>query len=212
MSDIRNRTPVKASVAFANFAFVKLKTASTSGATDGRDLRLSDHLLPYEGCVMSKVDFLWGAYGRDIDTAASLAEHEVPEGCATRAIQSRYQLDASSSGQSGRNDMVRTGFLHLDRVKAEFREELKEALKEQCSARQRAALERARPAIWPALAEEPGILNVLFQLEPQLKMIVHRVKSAWGNKPLLWVCTMRREPERMGEFYVPYLPEIEVAA
>lgn len=180
-------------------------------------LSLRDHMVMYEG--MGKLDDLvWGLYG----TLSANQGLFLAEGYATRqnkrmvTIELRYHLDNFAIVRSmiDRTMAEASGFLHLDRVKMNFRDEVQDCLLAGLGSvkgeRQRAMY--ADKSAAEIILREPWLVRSLFEGFPKINMIVHPVRQLWDPEETrpLHVASARLIKSRLVEAGVRYLPHIKV--
>lgn len=205
MKPTTQQTRPKAWIPFTNFALVK---------TVPNTLKLQDNLFPYDGQEMDS-NFIWGLYGTLssnqglflVDTFAR------KQGKMPLTVQGWYRVDNFDRVRSQIDAAVAndSGFLHLDRLKSSFREELREVV-----------LAYAAKNIngWvPAIYEDrtlnelviryPRLIKAIFEYSDKINMVVHPVKQVYdpADNRTLSVATMRMIKDRVMSVQVRYLED-----
>jgi len=195
----------KAWIPFTNFAMVDKVPSS---------IKLQDHLFPYENLDMDS-GFIWGLYGTLsanqglflMDTFAR------KQGKIPLTLQGWYRVDNFDRvrAQIDLEIAEDSGFLHLDRLKSNFREELREVV-----------LDAAPKEIngWPAalcgdwtlnelILRYPRLLRVIFAQYRKINMVVHPVHQMYdpADRRSLTVATMRMVKSRVMSVQVRYLED-----
>lgn len=202
----------KSWIPFLNFAIVD---------TIPQELNLRDHMFPFAGAEQDK-RFIWGLYGTmAFNQGLFLADaYARQHGKHALAVQGRYRLDNFEliRSQIDREMAEASGFVHLDRVKASFRDELKEVMMAKAQERHpgfsRAAY--ADKPIGDLVLNYPSLVRELFDYVKEINMVVHPVKQQYDSSDdrSFFLATMRVESkecrDRVMDAGVRYMEAIKV--
>ncbi len=216
----------KSTIPFCNYAIVDRVPEFGGDATDPsfdvtdplQAIQFDEHMFPYEGCSLDKSEFIWGVYGSmSQGHALFMAETEsVKRKCKSLVLQAYYKLDNFDivRTQVDRAMMRKTGYIHVDRLKTQFREEVKAFALEAAAKRYKgfAVARNADKSLSDLLYEYPGLVQDIFEMDKKVNMVVHQVKPSWNPKERrgVYVCTMRRVPKRILDAEVRYLPKVKI--
>lgn len=191
-------------IPFTNYALVK---------SVPKALKLQEHLVPYEGAEADE-GYLWGLYG----TLASNQGLFLADAAAQRrgliplTIQGWYRLDNFDRvrAQIDQSIAEESGFLHLERLKAAFREEVKEVALTAATALERRTF--ADESLGALLVRCPRLVKAIFAEYRKVSMIVHPVRQLYDpeDRRPLTVCTMRLIRSRVMAVEVRYVEGIKV--
>lgn len=191
-------------IPFTNFALVD-KTPTS--------LHLQDHLVPFEGAKADPA-LIWGLYGtlasnQGLFLAQAAAERR---GKQVLALQGWYRVDNFDQvrKQIDREIADATGFLHTERLKATFRDEVREVALEAATPAERKKFEDA--SLGDLLLQCPRLVKALLAEYRKVNLIVHPVRQLWEPEDTraLTVATMRLIKARVMSAQVRYLEEIKV--
>lgn len=195
----------KAWIPFTNFAIVDKIPDS---------LMLRENLFPYEG-EDSNPSFIHGIYG----TLSSNQGLFLVDQFARRhdkmplTIQGWYRVDNFDRVRSQIDAEIanESGFLHLDRLKSSFREELREmileyAAKEVSGWKRNLYEDRSLNEI---ILMYPKLINAIFSSNKKINMIVHPVRQMYdpNDRRSLMISTMRSIKSRIMSVQVRYLED-----
>lgn len=189
------------------------------------ELRLDDYLFPYQGCVVDKRKYVWGVYGESRRHAPFKAtqealsmqgEEESRDYAETMIVEVFYRPGQGELGQGALDEAgVRaTGFMNVNRLRGEFRKELRAKLIE-IAARRYARFSRQADGakrLHHLLLDYPDLVEDIFEMDLGVRLIVHPVRPQWKSwsTEVVQICTMRRIPERFAGVRVKFLPQIRV--
>jgi hypothetical protein len=209
----------KSAIPFSNYALVDRNPVFAGDIKDPTQaVQLDDHLFPYEGCAIDKKSFIWGVYGSMSQShALFMAEAE-----ATRRkvklllVQAFYQLDNFEivRTQVDHAMMKQTGYMHVDRLKTQFREEVKDFVLEAAQSLLKGfnVDAHAKKSLNELLLEFPALVPAIFEMDRKLNMVVHQVRPSWNpnERRGIYVCTMRRIVKRIHDAEVRFLSNVKV--
>jgi hypothetical protein len=190
----------------------------TRGIPD--EVRLKDHSLDFIGGDSSG-DFVTGVNGTHSKQMALVAgarwtrEHEGrPGNNRILILDVNYLVDNYSltREQTRPDSLKKTGWLHLDRVAADFREEIKEEwlqwIRKDFSVE---AAEIAQNDSLPDIAlKYPKYIKKMMRANADIRGVVHPVYPTIDPSICLWVATTRYEKERFDAPVMRYLPQVTV--
>lgn len=204
----------KAWIPFTNFAIVKETPSKVA---------LKDYLFPYNGCEMDPAAFVWGLYGTlSANQGMFLADsYARKHGQISLTVQGWYRVDNFERVRSQIDESIATasGFLHLDRLKTGFREELRELVLEE-GEKVIPGWNRelnAETSLNDIMVRHPKLIKAIFNAYRKVNMIVHPVTQMYdpSDQRTLTVATMRRHKKadsRIMAVQVRYLEDrVEVA-
>lgn len=203
---------------FVNFAMIK-----------GMPLRvnLADHLFPFVGSERDD-RFIWGVYGTtSINAAIFSASAYAKEMSAKEPGTQEYrpqQLTAwfriddfrSMPTQLTPEDVRKHGYLHLGRMAAAFREDLKGRWIKWVRAERphdAAMLGTALDALHldELAVRFPQYVRVMLLEDPTLLAVVHPVFQTYQDSRIpFWLLTARRDPERLMAAEARFAPVMDV--
>jgi hypothetical protein len=213
-------------ITFRNFAMLDGISLSSAlpPTNDGAHLKpatpivLDDHLLGYAGMALDKNDFVWGLAGSSCrsDSRYKAFMSAQANGKHMLEIEGRYRLDNFDRIRSGFDEEAAfaAGYLHVDRMKADLRDKLKNYLLG-AAARRHDGLDVAKysaKSLGDLLLDFPGLLQDLFDADDRIMMVVHRVRPTWDAQSRMgvYLCTMRRDKDRIVDFRVPDMPGLPI--
>lgn len=205
MKPTTQHTRPKAWIPFANFALVD---------TVPETIKLQDHLFPYEGVDMDS-SYIWGLYGtlsanQGLFLVDSFARKQDKR---PLTIQGWYRVDNFDRVRSQIDAAIAedSGFLHLDRLKSSFREELRELVleygaKEIGGWRREMYEDRSLNEI---VIRHPRLIKAIFAYNRKINMVVHPVRQMYepDDRRTLTVATMRMIKSRVMSVQVRYLED-----
>lgn len=208
MKPINHDVRPKNWIPFANYALV-----------DGTpsELRLQDNLFEFQGQDHDP-HFLTGVYGT---TAQNQAMFLVSDYAAKHKknfliIQGWYQIDESDGNraQIDKETAHATGFLHLERVKKQYRQELHEILLDAGEAEIKGF---KRPA-WEdkshtdLVVQYPQLVKALFAYDRKINMIVHPVRQSYdkADTRTIAIATMRLIKSRVKTVEARHAADIKI--
>lgn len=181
-------------------------------------LRLREHSLEFPGSDKLPGTVISGVYGTQAKNAAiqiaAAWNKELEQGKRrSRAllVDAQYRIDNMQDGtRQGitRESLEITGWLHVDRLQADFREELKQMalgwVREDLG---EASVERlASMDLRLILLEHPALVRHLFTTRKfRVTCVVHPVRPNIAPEQELLAATVRYEPERFVEATARYL-------
>lgn len=194
-------------IPFANFALVPRIEP---------ELRLREHLLPYAG-AHADAGLLWGVHGTTSINAAifSAAAEAARRRCQSLQITTWYRVDNFSAVTTPltRESSRAAGYLHLGRLSAAFRDDIRETWLSWLAAQAADQHEsQAHLGLEDLALLHPEFVQRMLAQNPQLHMVVHPVRVPWValDAPPLWVASVRADPERIMASEVRYVPEVQV--
>lgn len=192
--------------------------AFVPGATIPDKLSLGDHSLEFPGSDKLSNSLISGVYGAQAKAAAVIIaaewNKELEKGRRpSRAllVDTQYRIDNMQEGSRAlitRETLDLTGWLHLDRLQADFRDELKvQALEWLRNDVSRAAAVRAEELdLRRIFLEHPELVKHLFAARRQkLVGVVHPVRPKVAPDEELLAATVRYDANRFVEASVRYL-------
>ena len=195
-------------IPFANYAIVD-RTPET--------IRLQDHMFPYKGAKPDE-RFLWGLYG----TMSANLGLFMAEGHANKVkkhsltLQGWYRVDEYELSRSQIDEQIvsRTGFLHLDRLRKGYREEVHDQL----LAAAEATIPGFRRQIFAdkslsdLVVAYPSVVRELIDSNRKINLVVHPARQTYDEHDtrLLSVATMRHVKSRVMDVQVLYQESIKV--
>jgi hypothetical protein len=214
----------KAAIPFTNFAIVDQVPARIAEGEpfDKKDpaqaIQLGEHLFPYEGCSMDRAKFIWGVYGTmSQGHALFMAGAEAAKRkCKTLVIQGSYKLENFDLVRTlvDREMMLSTGYMHIDRLKTQLRDEVKEQVLVAAKKRYPGIDidEQAKKTLATIVCDYPGLVRDIFDLYKKVNMVVHLTKPSWAPKERrgIYVSTMRRVASRIQNVDVRFMPGVQV--
>lgn len=205
MKPTTQQTRPKAWIPFTNFAIVDKVPAA---------LKLQDFLFPYEG-VEPDPAFIWGLYG----TLSSnhglflVDSYARKQGKMPLTVQGWYRVDNFDRVRSQIDEAIAedSGFLHLDRLKSSYREQLREAVLEYAAANiptWNADLSKDR-TLNEIIIRYPSLVKVIFAQNRKINMVVHPVRQVYDltDRRTLTVATMRMIKKRIMAVQIRYLED-----
>lgn len=205
MKPTTQQTRPKAWIPFTNFAVVD-KVPSV--------IKLQDHLFPYEGCEMGE-DFLWGLYGTlsanqglFLIDAFARKHNKMP-----LTLQGWYRVDNFDRVRSQIDSVIaeESGFLHIDRLKSNFREELRDLViadaEKQIVGWQKGL--HADRSLSEILIRYPRLIKSIFDYSKNINIVVHPAMQMFDpldHRPMS-IATMRAISDRVMSVQVRYLED-----
>lgn len=180
-------------------------------------VKFHEHLVPYEGADRNGKTLPWGVYGTSSVNSMMFAA----EASASRAKKVMLVLTAwyDIPGLSDSSALPRTleesrGFLHLGRVGANLRVEIRDELLDMLK-RTRTAAEIAnyREMAWDDfVASEPAVVRKWAASKSEVLCVVHPVRQLIdpSRTPVVQIASFKPLPERIGNAEVRFMPDIEV--
>lgn len=195
----------KAWIPFANFALVPEMPQS---------LRLQDHLFPYEGMDLDPA-YIWGVYGTiSANQGLFIVDaYARQNGLMPLTIQGWYRVDNFDQvrSQVDREVAVSSGFVHMDRLKMQFRDELHHILLSYAQKHINGFNSQAMTnlTVGELLLQYPVLVKAVFEHFPSINMVVHPVRQIYlpNEKRTFSVATMRLLPERVMSLSVRFLED-----
>lgn len=194
-------------IPFVNFAMVENVPES---------LKLRDHLFPFEG-AQPDPELLWGVYGTTSINAAifGAASYAAAKRCQSLQITSWYLIEnfRSVTTQLTRDVSREAGYLHLGRLNAAFRDDIKATWLEWLETDSAAQFQQQQSYSLEDLAlHHPEYIWRMFKLNKDLHMVIHPVRpeySAASSLPV-WIATVRATPSRVMASEVRFIPDVKV--
>lgn len=195
-------------IPFANFALVSETPAK---------LTLRDHLFEFEGQTHDPA-FITGVYGTTSTNQAMFLISPYANRLKKTylILQGWYQIDEGESNraQIDKETSHSTGFLHLERVKKSYREELHAQLLDAAEE----GIPGFRRVAWSdkpmvdLLVQHPQLVRALFANDRKLNMIVHPVRQMYdpSDHRTIAVATMRYIKSRIKTVEARYNEKIKV--
>ena len=228
VQQLKKRLGEKTHISFTNFAIVPPSSfppefasrieAGTDVANPRWAIQLNDHLFPYEGCEnIDRSKFVWGVFGtmsqgEGLFMASSQAD---TDNSHSLVVQGKFMLNEPVISQVGvdREAVRKSGFLHLERLGDGFREALKEAVLLSGAERYLGfdAATCGRLTLTEIIEAYPALVMDIFEMEESVSVVVHVVRPFWNPWRIFRVCTMRRDPARIKDLNVRFVPQIHVS-
>jgi hypothetical protein len=183
-----------------------------------KHIKLKEHSLEFPESEHLQGSVITGVYGTSSKQVALVMasawnkHHETKRGSTSRAllIDSRYRIDNfmdNTRPLATREQLDMTGWLHMDRLTAGLREEIKEEWLEWI-AEDFEERHRARMAdlglVEIALAHPRYIQRMMAKRAPRLTAIIHPIHPSLAPKETVWAATVRYEKERFHETAVRF--------
>lgn len=179
-------------------------------------LVLREHLLPYAGAP-KQTQLLWGVHGTTSINAAvfAAAAEATRRRCQSLQVTTWYRVDNFSAVTTPltRESSRAAGYLHLGRLNAAFREDIRATWLDWLAHEDPAAHQRGADAGLEDLALwHPEIIARMLLQNDALHMVIHPVRADYATPgaPPLWVATVRADPERIMASEVRYVPDVQV--
>ena len=195
----------KAWIPFVNFAVV---------SEIPPELQLRDHLFPFEGMRLSD-EYIWGIYGTmSANQSLFLVDaYARKQGLMPLTIQGWYRVDNFDLVRSQINQEVaeQSGYLHTERLKSVFRDELHALIlsnaKHYIDAFNVDAFKDL--SLNDILLTYPCLIDIIFENFPKINMIVHPVHQLYdsNDRKVFSIATMRMIPSRVMTVQVRYLDD-----
>lgn len=205
MKPTTQQTRPKAWIPFTNFAIVEQRPKS---------IELRDILFMYEG-VESDPDYIWGLYGTlSANQGLFLVDsYARKHGQMPLTVQGWYKVDNFDRVRSQIDASIAddSGFLHLDRLKSSFRDELREVVLAYAAKNMpnwnRANYEKL--SLNEIVIRHPNLVKAIFGYSSKINMVVHPVRQTYdpSDRRTLTVATMRMIKERVMSVQVRYLED-----
>lgn len=199
------KTRPKAEIPFANYAVLDKLPES---------LRLHDCLFQYEGCEQNE-GFIWGLYG----TLSSNQGLFLVDAFARKqskillTVQGWYKVENFERVRSQIDEMIaeESGFLHLDRLRSDYRDQLRELVlnyAEQNIKGWKTDMNESR-SLHDLVLSYPQLIQAIFEYNPNINIIVHPVYQRYDptDRRTLTVATMRVIKSRIMAIEVRYLED-----
>lgn len=185
-------------------------------------ITLKDHSLEFVESEHLKGSLVTGVYGAHSKQVALVMasdwnkHNEAKRSHRTRAllVDTRYRIDnfmESTRQLTTRETLEKTGWLHMDRLSAELREELRhEWLQWIAQDFKEAHLEQVSELSFAELAmKHPRyIAKMMAKRSPRLTAIVHPVNPSMKPDEKVWAATVRYEKDRFVEPVVRFMPVV----
>lgn len=205
MKPTTQQTRPKAWIPFTNFAVVD---------SVPEKLKLQNCLFPYSGALEGN-DYIWGLYGTLSSNQGLFAVDTFArkQGKMSLTVQGWYRVDNFEKVRSQIDEAIAedSGFLHLERLKSTYRDQLKELVLDY--------IERELPGLNLDLHKDrslhdlvlynPKLIKVIFDYNEKINMIVHPVHQMFdpSDRRTLTVSTMRMIKDRVMSVQVRYLED-----
>lgn len=205
MKPTKHESRPKEWIPFVNFAMVQDTPAS---------LKLSEHLFPFEGATADP-KYLWGLYGTtSINQGLFLADaYATKHKKRPLTVQAWYRIDHFDQvrSQLSREIAELSGFLHLDRLKTDFREEVRQFILN-CMHQEMSAAQLTRSKDLPLdqlIAKHPRYVRSILEANRKINVVVHPVYQTYdkSNTRTLHVVTVRAIKSRVMAAEVRYLED-----
>jgi hypothetical protein len=198
----------KAWIPFTNFAIVDQVPGT---------IKLQDHMFPYEGADMETGEdgFIWGLYG----TLASNQGLFLADAFARRhgkmplTVQGWYMVDHFERVRSQIDSVVAndSGFLHLERLKASFKEELRLVVLRYAAKNIPGWDDDVydEKTLSELVMAHPKLIKAIFDYNKNINMVVHPVRQVYDSADhrSLTIATMRMNRARIMSVQVRYLED-----
>lgn len=183
-------------------------------------IKLKDHSLEFPESEHLRGTLLTGVYGAHSKQVALVMsadwnkQNENKRSNKSRAllVDARYRIDNfmdSTRQLATRESLDKTGWLHMDRLSAELRDELKEEwlawIADEFDARHHARMSELSFAEL-AMTHPRYIERMMAKRAPRLTAIIHPVRPSMAPKDTVWAATVRYEKERFVEPVVRFMP------
>ena len=180
-------------------------------------LALKDHLLPFEG-AKSDSKFLWGLYGSaSMNRALFLADaYASRHKKQMLTIQLWYHVDHFQLVKSKITPEIaeQSGFVHLDRLQSDYRDELRELVLLDLHKRTHGAQYETlqNMSLEDIMVRHPECVNVIFDQNKKVNVVVHPVRQLYDENDARPVnlATVRNIKARLAAAEVRYLEDIKV--
>lgn len=205
MKPTTQQTRPKAWIPFTNFVMVNEAPSV---------IKLQDCLFPYEGAVDDPA-FIHGLYG----TLSSNQGLFLVDAYARKknmrplTVQGWYRVDNFDRVRSQIDASIaqESGFLHLDRLKSSFRDELREIVLD-AGAKEIPGWKRAIYAdrsLSDIITSYPRLLSAIFAYNRKINMVVHAGRQIYdpSDRRTLTIATMRAIKSRVMSVQVRYLED-----
>lgn len=207
----RTRTRTKGWVPITTFAYV---------GTMPKQLKFHEHLVPYEGADRSGKALPWGVYGTtSVNSTMFAAEASAAKAKKLMLVLTAwYDIpglgDTAALPKSLEAADGFRGFLHLGRIGASLREELREQMLTLLK-RTRTAPEIAsyRDMAWEDfLAAEPSVVRKWMSARDEVLCVVHPVRQLIDptRTPVIHIASFKLGEERIANAEVRFMPDIKV--
>jgi len=195
-------------IPFVSFAMV-------DAIPDSVDVK--EHLFPFEGAVVDP-KYLWGLYGTtSINHGLFLADAYASRSKKQMlTVQLWYRVDNFDRvrAQISEDIAEESGFLHLDRLKTDYREQIRqfvlEQLRKDVSSAQFSAY--ASKSLDEIIVRHPKYARAILEANRKINIVVHPVRQLYDEadtKPL-YIATVRAIKARIMAAEVRYLEHIKV--
>ena len=193
-------------IPFVNFAMVE---------NVPRKLSLRENLFPYVG-AKGDDSLIWGVYGTTSINAAifAAASHAVTRRCQSLQITSWYFIEnfKSVTTQITRESSMTNGYLHLGRLNAAFRNEIRDIWLGWIArdmSKQSVGLENE--SLEDLAIRFPMLVRRMLADVPEWKMIIHPVQQEYTTSTVpIWIATAKVEKDRIKTSEVRFIPDIEI--
>ena len=185
-------------------------------------ITLKEHSLEFVESELLKGSLVTGVYGAHSKQVALVMaadwnkQNEAKRSHRTRAllVDARYRIDnfmESTRQLTTRESLEKTGWLHLDRLSAELREELKaewlDWIATDFSEKHHAQMAELSFAEL-AMKHPRYIAKMMAKRSPRLTAIVHPVNPSMKPDEKVWAATVRYEKDRFVAPVVRFMPVV----
>ena len=177
-------------------------------------IALKDCLFPYEGCEDNE-GFIWGLYGTlSANQGMFLVDSfATKNGKSPLTVQGWYRVDNFDSVRSQIDEEIAesSGFLHLDRLKSSYRDQLRELVLLYAESKIKGwkkTINEGR-TLHELVLSYPRLIQAIFDYNPNINLIVHPVYQRYDptDRRTLSVATMRNIESRVMSVQVRYLED-----
>lgn len=182
------------------------------------EVALREQGLSYVGGEKSSDDLITGVYGSHSKQMALVCAATWSRERAGKSrilmLDANYKVDHYdlTRSQVRPDTLEKTGWLHLDRVAASFRDFIKSEwlkwLEPQLAPGVLAKLDDLSLA--DIAQRYPKYVNQIMKDHPEIKGVVHPVHPTIDPSVALWVATVRYEADRFEQPTVRFLPQVKV--
>lgn len=182
-------------------------------------MQYQEHLIPFEGAD-GDTNLPWGVYG----SASTNSGMFLAEAAARKAKKPLVLVgtlwyfieDFSAAGELRKSMEDGNGFLHLGRISASLRDEIRAELMQILEEQQTVTAARKKQLeemSWEDfLVKVPGVVREFIRRGDDLMFVVHPVRQLYDKdtRPVLWVASFKMDPERVMAAEVRHMPQIEL--
>jgi hypothetical protein len=199
---------IKGSISFVNYALVKEQE-------NPKQLRLLSHLFPYAGSEAMH-GYVWGLYGTLATNAGLFLADALARKNALKpfVLHGWYQVDNFDlvRAQIDEEGALGSGFLHLERVRTNYRDKLRQIIVDAAPEYVRGwdpLLHEENKSLKEIVAEHPVLIKVIFENFSKINLIVHPVYQTLDkdDRRSINVATMRLIKRRITAVQVRYFEE-----